>query len=123
MPSEPNAGLLFVYAVDGGTLNTLLHVAHKLLRPETYPCTLCAITYGTLSARPEWTRFLKQLDMPTQFLHRDEFRQRHPGCDVALPAIFRVSGSSLEPLVAAPEIDAFTDVQALIAAIQEGLAG
>ncbi|SMB99010.1 hypothetical protein SAMN00120144_3663 [Hymenobacter roseosalivarius DSM 11622] len=81
--------LLFVYNADAGLANGLLDMAHKILSPRTYPCSLCGITYGTTHMRPDWRQFLQSLPLESRFLHRDEFQQQFPGLkNPALPAVF-----------------------------------
>ena len=82
--------LLFVYNADSGLFNTLGDIGHKLFSPATYPCRLCAITYGVLTERAEWRAFVESLGVPCEFLHRDQFRERFPGVEIALPAVFRL---------------------------------
>ena len=79
--------LLFVYNADGGALTAAMDALHKLISPETYACSLCAITYGAVSMRAEWKDYVRQLSYRPEFLHRDEFRQQFPHLDTALPAI------------------------------------
>ena len=71
--------LLFVYNADSGFFNTLADIGHKLFSPATYPCQLCAITHGVLAERGAWRDFIGALDLPCEFLHRDQFQARFPG--------------------------------------------
>ena len=100
--------LLFVYNADGGRLAGLKDMSHKILSPATYPCSLCAITYGAILMRPEQGAFIKVLPVPVEFPHRDEFRcdypqwARHP-----LPAAFAVEeDGTFTPFIEAPAMDA-----------------
>ncbi len=43
--------LVFVYNANSGLLNALLDMGHKVVSPRTYPCSLCALTYGSLGLR------------------------------------------------------------------------
>jgi len=43
--------LIFVYNADSGLLNAMKDWAHKIVSPETYPCSLCALTYNNLGMR------------------------------------------------------------------------
>lgn len=98
--------LLFVYNADAGLANGLLDMAHKILSPRTYPCSLCGITYGATSMRPQWKQFLQSLPVETRFLHRNEFQQQFPGFkNLALPAVFWQSKpDELTPVLTAPEL-------------------
>ena len=98
--------LLFVYNADAGLANALLDTAHKIFSPRTYACSLCGITYGLTSMRPEWKEFLQSLPVETRFLHRDEFLQQYPKhSNQALPAVFWKNGAhELTPVLTAPEM-------------------
>jgi len=84
--------LLFVYNADSGLFNTLADIGHKMLSPDTYECRLCALTHGYFTERKAWRSFLESLDADCDFLHRDEFRKRHPEVAAPLPAVFRLDG-------------------------------
>ncbi len=62
-----------MYNADSGILNALKDVAHKMLRPETYPCSLCALTYGAVSEKRKWREFRNNDGRNMRFLHKDEF--------------------------------------------------
>ena len=114
--------LLFVYNADGGLLPGLKDLFHKILSPATYPCSLCGITYGATSMRPEWKEFVKRLPVPVEFLHRDEFVRDFPlWRHHQLPAAFIMAGSGeIKPFIEAEEMDA-ADLNGLMALVQARL--
>ncbi len=121
-PRKPR--LILVYNADSGLITALIHTIHKQLRPSTYPCSLCAITYGVVSMHGEWRRFLDRLDCEVVIHHRDEFAQVCPASgagglrEVALPAIlFADGGEEPRTLIPADELDAMEDVQELMEAL------
>ena len=107
--------LLFVYNAADGVFAAIGDAVHKAVSPETYPCSLCAITYGAVSMRPEWRAYLKSLPYPARFLHRGEFARAHPGIAVPLPAILLDAGND-DPhiLVDAGTLRGIGGVEALI---------
>ena len=110
-----NAQLILVYNADSGLLNALVHAVHKAVRPETYECTLCAITYGAVSMRGEWRRFLNSLPMEKVFHHRDDFADAFPGHDFDLATILmRQEGREPEVLVSKHDLDGVASVSELI---------
>jgi hypothetical protein len=115
--------LIFVYNANGGLLHALGDMVHKIVSPGTYPCSLCALTYGAFSKRPAWRRFLGMLGHPQLFLYRDEFRRDLDGRYLALPAILlgEQDGSQPRVLVSAAELDALPSLPALIALIEARL--
>jgi hypothetical protein len=105
-------------------MNALRDGVHKLFSPQTYPCSLCALTYGVATMRGEWRRFLGGLGLPHLFLYRDEFRRDLGGGDLALPAILLADGPGApHMLVSADELSRLPDLAALIALIEARLAG
>ena len=119
---HPAPRLILVYNADSGLLNALKDAAHKIVSPATYPCSLCALTYGWVSMRACWRRFLASLPITKVFHHRDDFALAFPRLAVPLPAILLAEGDGPpRVLVSAPELDALPDVQALIALVEERL--
>lgn len=110
--------LTMVYNARSGIGHALFDAAHKLLRPATYPCSLCAITYGAVAMRREWQEGLAGLPYRTRFLHADEWRAATPGDTTRLPAVFRDGHVLLD----SPAIDACADVPALLDALRAALA-
>ncbi|WP_035563594.1 hypothetical protein [Hymenobacter sp. IS2118] len=114
--------LIFVYNADGGRLAGLKDMFHKILSPGTYPCSLCAVTYGATSMQPEWREFIKTLPVPVDFLHRDEFiRDYSQWRQHLLPAAFALPDlGPLQPFIEAPEMDA-ADLNGLMTLVKQRL--
>lgn len=116
--------LLFVYNADGGLLPGLKDTFHKILSPATYACSLCAITYGATSMRPEWKAFIKSLSAEVEFLHRDEFIRAYPQhCTQPLPAAFSIDADGSLSLFIEPAEMQATDLNGLMALVQQRLGG
>ncbi len=89
--------LLFVYDADGTLVAQLADAVHKALKPATYNCDLCALTYGNLRMKPQWRSFVQALDEEVLFEHRDKFRRDHPTLEShPLPAVFRQDADESE---------------------------
>ncbi|QDH33125.1 hypothetical protein [Porphyrobacter sp. YT40] len=118
-----NARLILVYNADSGLLNAVKDAVWKVVRPETYPCSLCALTYGWVSMHGRWRDFLKHLPLTKVFHHRDDFAAAFPGLAIALPAILLAkSEDAPQVLVSAEELGALPDLEALIALVSQRLA-
>ena len=90
--------LVFVYNADGGRLAGLKDMFHKILSPSTYPCSLCAVTYGATSMQPQWRA------------------QKNP-----LPAAYAVGeDGALTPLNGTPEMEA-ADLNGLMELVRQRL--
>ena len=113
--------LICVYNADTGLIQALMHAVHKAVRPETYPCSLCALTYGAVSMRGDWKSYWEALEAQVDFYHRDDFTEDFPTLgtggarEVALPVIL-ISEAGEEPRVAISneELDAMADVEELM---------
>ena len=106
--------LIFIYNADGGIMQGIMDSVHKTVSPSTYPCSLCAITYGAFTMDRHWRAWLKALPVPSLFYHKDDSPYR----DVALPVVLVERGGQVEPLVPADRLKALDSVDALIAAIE-----
>lgn len=80
--------LIFVYKADSGLFNVIKDLIHKNISPETYPCSLCAVTWDNLGMKREWRQFVQSLDRSVEFLHRDELEEKYAIRDIPLPAAF-----------------------------------
>ena len=106
--------IVFVYNADGGLPAQLKDYVHKIVAPQTYPCSLCAITFGNLGMKRAWRRFVRDLPYPAVFLHRDELTGVYtPLLAETLPAIFLVEDEARTRLVSAADLDGIPDVPAL----------
>jgi hypothetical protein len=122
--TAPAASLILVYNADSGLLNMVKDAVWKVVRPATYPCSLCALTYGWVAMHGTWRRFLDGLPHAKVFHHRDDFAAAFPGLRPALPAILLAGGDAApRVLVSAAELDGLPDLDALIALVDARLAG
>lgn len=114
--------LIFVYNAADGVFAAIGDAVHKAVSPDTYPCSLCAITYGAVRMRPEWRAYLKSLPYEVRFYHRPDFRRAYPAVDVSLPAIL-LSEDDETPrlLVDAATLNQIRDVDGLIATLGAAL--
>lgn len=114
--------LILVYNADSGWLNAVKDAVWKVVRPATYPCSLCALTYGWVSMHGRWRRFLERLPHTKVFHHKDDFAAAFPGLAVALPAILLAEeGAPPRVLVSTAELDTLADLPALIALVEARL--
>ena len=67
--------LVFVYNAKGGALNTLMDFVHKTVSPNTYPCPLCAVTYGNLGMKRRWAAFIQSLPVKVSFRYADNMER------------------------------------------------
>ena len=111
--------MIFVYNADSGLLNAARDWWHKIRSPDTYACSLCALTYGNLGMRAEWRRFVASFTVQTEFLHADEMRQRHPELSDPLPAAYEVSAGKPRLRITASELNACVDLGQLMTLVEK----
>ncbi|MEO1010167.1 MAG: GTPase [Bacteroidota bacterium] len=114
--------LIFVYNANSGLRHQLLDGAHKILSPNTYTCSLCAITFGAFLEKRVWKRFRKASNLKMEFLHKDEFMKMYKskfGYKFNFPIILAEAGHTLEVLITTDELNGMPDAKTLIELIQE----
>jgi hypothetical protein len=109
--------LVFVYNSDSGPISGLLDIGHKILSPDTYECSLCNLTHDAFSEKDAWKEFRKNIGVPMEFLHRDEFEKKY-GQTSVYPVIFR-KNEGLTVLMTKEEIDRFDSLEDLVRALKK----
>jgi hypothetical protein len=104
--------LVFVYNADSGKINGLLDYLHKTISPDTYQCQLCALTHSR-KMHDEWREFIRNLEVPVAFLHRDELAKQYGITDIGLPAVFEKIDGELILKINAAEINEIPDLTKL----------
>ena len=121
MMSVPDPYLVFVYNADSGFFEALKDGVTKFASPSTYPCRLCALTYGLATMRPRWRRFVEGLGVRVEFLHRDEFRERYGESEAGYPSAYIDRGGELEPFISSDEMNATETLDDLMETVRERL--
>ncbi len=111
--------LVFVYNSYSGPISGLLDIGHKILSPDTYPCSLCDLTHDAFAEKQGWREFRKNVGVPMEFLHRDEFEKKYNRTAV-YPVIFR-KNEELDVLMAKEDIDKLKTIDELIEAVRNAL--
>ena len=114
--------IIFVYNADSGLLNAMKDWAHKIVSPETYPCSLCALTYDNLGMRRPWRDFVKELGYDVEFLHRDELAEKYGVKDAMLPAAFIQQNGKLELRLTSETMDDCNSLDELQTLVKQNLA-
>lgn len=116
--------LIFVYNADSGKLKGLLGAVQKTFKPSDYSCKLCALTYGPLSEKKAWKNFRENLDMETEFFHKDEFEKAFAskfGYRYEYPIILLQTGKGLEIFMSREDLEETNSLKELIFEIEERL--
>jgi hypothetical protein len=113
--------LVFTYNADSGIFSTVEDYFHKIIKPQTYQCKLCSLTYGNLGMKHEWKDFIDSLNIPVEFLHRDEFISKFPEKKHEFPCAHIQRDSKLISLMTKEEMNQLETLDELIAAVKEKL--
>ncbi|MFC4779189.1 hypothetical protein ACFO9Q_20545 [Paenibacillus sp. GCM10023252] len=114
--------LLFIYNAQSGLVNGMLDMVHKLVSPGTYPCHLCAVTYGLTGMRTDWKQYVKKLEesYTVMFLHLDELYPDLPTTEY--PCVLLARNSGYLELVTAEEMKGCATATQLMALLDRKLA-
>ncbi len=116
--------LIFVYNAESGKRNALMDSFHKAIKPSTYNCKLCSLTHGFFEEKRSWKKFRKNLDLETEFLHKDEFQKLYAskfGYKFEFPLILMQGNKGLEIFVSKDEFSEIESLQELIVLIEDRL--
>lgn len=106
--------LIFVYNADSGKVNAIFDIAHKIISPKTYNCSLCSLTHGIMSENQQWRDFKNSTNTKMTFLHKDEFESKYK-TQYEYPVVLAMNNDEIDIFLAASEINAFTSLNDLIA--------
>ncbi|MHA1913109.1 MAG: hypothetical protein ACW986_11265 [Promethearchaeota archaeon] len=109
--------LVFVYNADGGVVNIVKDFWHKLLRPSTYECNLCAQTFSTFGMKKDWKKFINKLDIDSEFLHKDEFEEKYKISEAKFPSAYLKNGTSVNLLITQEEMNKVTSLDEMEALV------
>ncbi len=109
-----NKKLVFIYNADSGLINAVKDYFHKKRSPETYQCNLCFQTFGGgFSMKKDWKSYVNNLDIPVEFLHKDEFEKEYDVKDAKYPSTYLKNGSSMKLFISQDEMDEIKSLEEL----------
>lgn len=91
--------LVFVYNADSDVISIVKDFWKKILRPSSYECRLCGVTYGAFSIKKDWKEFVNNLNIAAEFLHRDEFQRKYDLKDARYPSVYIDQNGELTLLI------------------------
>ena len=98
-------------------VNSWLDIAHKIIKPETYACDLCALTHGSFREKQIWKDFKNRYPVPMEFYHKDEFLKAYNSKwlpPYEFPIILIADAEVIEPVVTSKDFNEITTVEALM---------
>ena len=100
-----NRKIIFIYNANSGLINAVKDYFHKKRSPETYECNLCMQTFSGVSMNKSWKSYINDLDIPTEFLHRDEFEKKYDVKDAKYPSAYLRNGSIMKVFITVDEMN------------------
>ena len=113
--------LIFVYNADDSFLSKATDFIHKIVKPETYQCSLCALTYGNVSMKKEWKTFLDSLDYEVAFIYKTAFHNKSKFSGMPVPCILLDDNNVQKVLIAATEMNSLSSLEELIRVLEAKL--
>ena len=113
--------LIFVYNADSGLWNGVKDLAVKTFNPSGYQCNLCGITYGFTGKKRDWKRFVTQLDVDAEFLHKDELFKRFEPEVKNFPCAYVLRNGELSVFIDQQEMDSFKTLEELKRSVSQKL--
>lgn len=105
--------LVFIYNADSGIINAVKDYFHKKRSPETYQCNLCMQTFGAISMKKDWKNYVKNLEIPAEFLHKDEFEKNYNIKDAKYPSAYLKNSSSMKLFISQDEMNNIKSLEEL----------
>ena len=114
--------LTFIYNAGSSVFSQVSDAIKKVATPSKYQCNLCMITYGAVSMKDEWKKFLETLPYEKEFIHKDEMGNRFQGLgDLELPAVLVSEDGGAQVLISAKEINEQKNLGELISLLKQKL--
>lgn len=102
-------------------MHGVMDLMHKTANPKTYPCKLCQITFSGATMNKLWKQYVAGLDIPTVFLHKNEFEQSVSNINIKYPAVLLKTGTSFKTLLSAEDFSKIRDLGDLMRVLNERL--
>jgi len=107
--------LIFVYNANSGFINAITDLVHKSIKPSTYPCDLCKITFDVVTMNRIWKQYINDLPLTSNFLHKDEFEKSYPNINSEYPVVLINDGSAYTTLIYPEDFNKLNDSSDLMA--------
>ena len=105
MNDVKNKKVIFVYNADSGVVSVVKDFWKKILRPSSYQCNLCMQTFSTFGMKKDWKRFIENLEVKTEFLHKNDFEKNYNINDAKYPSAYIQDNGSLQLFISQDEMN------------------
>ncbi len=105
--------LIFVYNANSDPISVIVDYAHKVFKPSTYKCELCALTHHNLGQRNAWKHFKARSKMEMEFMYIHGFEKEF-NLQFEYPVILVRHDDSIHELMGKKEFQSIESVEKLI---------
>lgn len=105
--------LIFVYNANTDPISAIVDYAHKVFKPSTYKCELCALTHHNLGQRNAWRKFKQRSNVEMEFMYIRGFEKEF-NLRFEYPVILVQSDESIRQLMGKEEFQRVESVEELI---------
>jgi len=116
--------LIFIFNADSGAVSSIKDFFHKMVKPSTYQCNLCAVTFGNFGMKKDWAKYVQEIeqDVNVEFLHRDEFEEYYPEVqDAKYPSAYFHNPEGTRVFISQEEMNAVESIDGLKKMVNERL--
>ena len=97
--------VIFVYNANSGFVSVVKDFWKKILRPSSYECNLCMQTFSTFGMKKDWKKFIQNLEIETEFLHKNEFEKNYDIKDAKYPSAYIQDDDNLALFITQDEMN------------------
>ncbi|NVK65097.1 MAG: GTPase [Flavobacteriales bacterium] len=112
--------LIFVYNAQNDAFNALVDYAHKLFKPSTYKCELCALTHHNFGERKTWKEFKEHSEVEMEFRYIRQFENEF-NLRLTYPVIVIRRDGQLEEFMTKSEMSQLNSVEELTKELEKRL--
>jgi hypothetical protein len=114
--------LIFVYNCDRGNLSSLRNYTRKAVDEKAPECSLLDLISSPVGIKKGWKRFVSELEIPSRFLHRDEYEEEFGAILAPLPAVLLHSRKTKSLFISADELSRVRSLEDLILLVSQRVA-
>ncbi len=110
-----NKTLFFVYNAKSDVLNKYWDIAHKIISPNTYSCSLCSLTHGSFSEKKDWKNFRENATQEFVFMYKNEFLKAYPDAVMFnFPVVLQKEEKKFKLLIDSEKLASITSIKDVI---------
>lgn len=114
--------LIFIYNCDRGNLSAIKDYSKKAVDEKAPECHLLALISSPVGMKKGWKRFIGEIDIPSRFLHHDEYEEEFGALLAPLPAVLLHTQKTKSLFISADELSQVQSVEDLILFVKRRLA-